>query len=502
MIEFKKVTFQYGCEPEAEGHEPKGIFDLDLNIEEGECLVLTGGSGCGKTTITRLLNGLIPSFFEGRLDGDTVIGTLNLKSQSIHELSKKVGSVFQNPRSQFFNVDTTSELAFAPENQGLPEELIKKRMEEAVRLFQIEPLMNRSIFQLSDGEKQKIACASVAVAGVEIIVLDEPSSNLDVYAIEELRKILKKWKEMGKTMIIAEHRLYYLRELADRMLILKEGRVIESFDNRRILCLTPADTERMGLRGLNMIEIKCRPEREHEKQGEWKIEALEYQYPHTHMGIQIETLTLEKNSVNAIIGHNGSGKSTLARCICGLEKKCRGSLWDDHRMYKNKDRLKQCYLVMQDVNHQLFTESVLDEVLLNLEEDSTVPEEEIQQKAEEILSSMDLLEYKDTHPMALSGGQKQRVAIASAIASKREIIIFDEPTSGLDYYHMQQVADCILKLQTMGKTVFVITHDLELIMSCCTDIIHMEHGGLKAAYRLNEEHEDKLKEFFCIKLEE
>ncbi|NLG02988.1 MAG: ATP-binding cassette domain-containing protein, partial [Clostridia bacterium] len=377
---------------------------------------------------------------------------------------------------------------------GLPVPEIEKRIEYAVSQLHIEELLGRSLFQLSGGEKQKIACASVAAACSEIIVLDEPSSNLDIYAIEDLKEILSKWKQQGKTIIIAEHRLHFLRNLADRMIVMDKGEIVKELNQREILKLSVEDTGRMGIRPLRMEELHCTGDRGDSRKHDISLNGISYHYPGTKKGIQIDRIAVGEGAVVAVIGHNGAGKSTFAKCLCGLEKKCRGNLCINEKCYRSKERLRNCYLVMQDVNHQLFTESVLDEVLLSLNEDDR-EEHQKEEAAKEILRDMDLLEYAQAHPMALSGGQKQRCAIASAMASGRKIILFDEPTSGLDYRHMNQVAANLRKLGEMGKTVFVITHDLELIMKCCTDILHLENGTVEEFYPLNQQNEAHIQAF-------
>ena len=191
--------------------------------------------------------------------------------------------------------------------------------------------------------------------------------------------------------------------------------------------------------------------------------------------MHIPRLELPANHIIAIIGHNGAGKSTLARNICGLERKCKGTLIMNGKKLKAKDRLHSCYMIMQDVNHQLFTESVRDEVMLSMTDKLLTDEQKIK-KADEILSQLDLLEYANTHPMALSGGQKQRTAIASGVASSKPVIIFDEPTSCLDLAHMKQVSNQLKKLKEIGKTIIVVTHDNEFILSCCDHIVRLENG--------------------------
>lgn len=488
MIELKNVSFTYNA--------GNGIKNINLSIKKGEVILLTGTSGCGKTTLTRLINGLIPNYYEGDLSGEILLYGKNISKLPVYETSTKVGSVFQNPRSQFFNVDTTSELAFAPENQGISEEVIKERIESTVDEFKIYPLMNRSIFKLSGGEKQKIACASVSVADSNIIVLDEPSSNLDAEAIEELKRIITLWKTQGKTIVIAEHRLYFLRELIDKMIVMKDGKIIKEYTSKEIKSMKIEETQALGLRPLELENIKFEEFNTNLSEEKVKIEDLKFSYRNSTRGINIKNVETMKDGIVAIIGHNGAGKSTFARCLCGLEKKCKGKVRIGEESYGNKERLKNCYMVMQDVNHQLFTESVLDEVLLSLEEISEETDEKKEKEAEDILESLDLLQFKDVHPMALSGGQKQRVAIASAVASKRQIILFDEPTSGLDLLHMKQVATHLKKLKDMGKTIFVICHDPEFILNCCTEVLHLENGLLKEQYAINEKNIKLLKEFF------
>jgi energy-coupling factor transport system ATP-binding protein len=493
MIEFKNVCFTYNG-----GSERDGIKNINLTIHRGETLLITGGSGCGKTTVTRLINGLIPHFFEGSLTGEVLIQGKSISKEPIYQTSKYVGSVFQNPRSQFFNVDTTSELAFAPENQGISVDDISNRIEKTVSDFHLEHLMDRNIFKLSGGEKQKIACASVSVAQSEIIVLDEPSSNLDIEAIEELRRMIAYWKAQGRTIIIAEHRLYFLRELADRMLIMRDGQIVEELSSEKIRSLSIAEARERGIRPLSIEKLS------YSNAGEdtglsispVRLSGFSYTYKDRAHGIELEDISVEKGAVVAVIGYNGAGKSTFARCLCGLEKKCRGILEIEGKKCAGRKGLDHCYMVMQDVNHQLFTESVMDEVLLSMSDRVDLTEEEKEKQSEDILNRLGLLALKEKHPMALSGGQKQRVAIASAIAAEKSIILFDEPTSGLDYDHMNKVADCIKTLSKSGKTIFVITHDPELILHCCTEVLHLEQGKVKEAYGLNEESAEKLKTFF------
>lgn len=393
-------------------------------------------------------------------------------------------------------MNTTDEIAFAAENQCIAPERIISRISDTANDMHIEKLLDRSIFELSGGEKQIIACAGINVLSPDIIVLDEPSSNLDSSAIEQLRIILTKWKSQGKTIIIAEHRLYFLRELADRMLLLDNGRVISELCADEIKTLTFADTERMGIRPMMLSDISYSRESTSGQNEMITFKDFVFTYKDGKHGINIPSLELPAGSIIAVIGHNGAGKSTFARNICGLERKCKGVMKLKGKALKAKERLKNCYMIMQDVNHQLFTESVSDEVILSIT-DKEMTDSEIAQHSIEILSQLDLSAYSDTHPMALSGGQKQRAAIASGIASSKPIVIFDEPTSGLDLAHMKQVAGQIIKLRDMGKTVFIVTHDPELILACCDHIVRLENGKVSENYELNKDSFSRLRRFFC-----
>ena len=484
MINLENVFFDYG-----KGNQIITLKDINLTINKGELVLLCGESGSGKTTITRLINGLIPNYYNGEIKGKVSFNDKLIRDMKLYEISEKMGSVFQNPRSQFFNIDTTSELAFECENLGLPIDEIKRRIDQTVKNLHIENLMDKSIFDLSGGEKQKIACASITTPDPDVFILDEPSSNLDIEAINNLKDIIKFWKDNGKTIIVAEHRIYYLTDLIDKMVYLKNGIIESIFTKEDIKKLSAEEIYNMGIRPLHLNQIQYQTLDLSGNDDDFiKINSMDFEYSKNNPVLSIEPITFPSGGINVIIGLNGAGKTTFARCLCGLNKKMKGTIQIDGNEMKHNQRLKRSYMVMQDVNHQLFTESVLDELFLSMGDEDV-------ECAEEILESLNLLDFKDAHPMSLSGGQKQRVAIACAIASNSDIIFYDEPTSGLDLKHMHHVGNNILKLQKMGKTQFIITHDLEFILNCCTNVIHIEDGKIIDYYSING-NENKLFEFF------
>lgn len=287
----------------------------------------------------------IPHYYEGELTGQVLLDGKECKDLSLFEISEKVGSVFQNPRSQFFNVDTTSEIAFGPENHGLPEQDIRNRVQQVAEQLNLNGLLDRSIFSLSGGEKQKIACGSAAAIQPEGFVFDEPSSNLDAYAIEDLRKLLKVLKAEGKTVIIAEHRLYYLYDLADRVLYLKDGEIAGDYSGREFSELAESQREAMGLRPLTLSSLR---QVTHEKRTaagpSWRMKDFHFSYRDSkEETLCLDNTELSPGRVTAVIGHNGAGKTTFSRCLCGLEKRCSGSLQQEAKQYGRKQRLKLCY---------------------------------------------------------------------------------------------------------------------------------------------------------------
>ena len=434
-----------------------------------------------------MINGLIPHYYEGKMNGEVWVNGAKVSEQPLYDTAKTVGSVFQNPRSQFFNVDTTSEITFGCENLGQPEQSIRNRLEKTVQDFRLEKLMGRNIFHLSGGEKQKIACAGVSIMEPNVLVMDEPSSNLDASSILALRATLAFWKSQGKTIIISEHRLYYLRGLADRFIYITAGEVEKDYSAAEFERLTEQQRTDLGLRAF-ILENLLPPETVQQTGKQMELCNFNFAFKNEPKTLHIREDKIPANRIVGIIGNNGAGKSTFSRCFCGLEKRCGKVIWNG-KTYHPKDRLNTCYMVMQDVNHQLFTETVLDEILISMEEEN-------QEQAEEILSKLDLTDFKDRHPMSLSGGQKQRVAIASAIASKRSILFFDEPTSGLDYKHMKEVANILRQVRDAGITLYVITHDLELILDCCTDIVHFEEGYIVDQFQMDKAGLEKIRNYF------
>lgn len=482
MIKFENINYCY------DESDKKGSLEaINLEIPTGQVVVFCGASGSGKTTMTRIINGLIPHYFEGNFSGKCCIDGTDTSETPIWKLAEKVGNVFQNPRSQFFNIEVESEVAFGCENMGLSVDTILKKSSDAMREIRIENLVGRSLFELSGGEKQKVACASASAQDTDIIVLDEPTSNLDSSTIHDLKKIVLEWKKQGKTVVLSEHRLSWLIEVADRFICFSKGHIVGDYSTEEFVNLSNDERKEMGLRAITPVYFESK--KEFPEKERISIQALDYKKYGKDI-LKIDKLEIPSNAIVGIVGENGAGKTTLVRCLAGLER-CKGSIALDSkkRSVKTSKRLNEVYMVFQDVNHQLFTEDLIEELMISMKEDS-------EEKASEMLEALDLAEYADRHPLSLSGGQKQRVAIGSALVSERPIIIYDEPTSGLDYGHMQQFAKIMKLCKEKGRTQILVSHDPELLNMVCDYCIFVENGSVKWSGFMNEENAKRLTFFF------
>lgn len=460
MIEINNLSFKY------KSQSNYSLKDINIKIKKGECILLCGRSGCGKSTLLKLINGIIPEFYNGEISGSVMVNGMNTFTTPIYELSKNIGSVFQNPKTQFYTTNTTDKIAFGLENFGIKREVINKRLIEVEKELKLEHLMNRNIFELSGGEKQKIAIASIYALNPEIYVLDEPSSSLDIKTMNELSHIITKLKSIGKTIVIAEHRLWYLKDIVDRAIYIEDGKIIKEYSIDEIDNLREDERMRTGLRHTNYKSIKAYvPSETACNENLLKVENLIFRKSAKTI-LHIDNLKFYYGNIIGIIGENGIGKSTFAKIVCGLYRESKGEFFKKNKRFSSRSRLKESLLIMQEVNCQLFTDSVYDELLLT----SKTKDKNV---IDDWIDDMDLKNISERNPHTLSGGQKQRVIILSALLSDKEILFFDEPTSGLDYRNMMIVAKNIKKVKEENRLILIISHDIEFLESCCDTVINL-----------------------------
>ena len=308
MISFQNVSFTY-----AESGNG-GVLDLNLVVRSGECVLLCGPSGCGKTTVTRLANGLIPHFFHGNLSGQVNVNGMDTRETEIAALSDAVGTVFQNPRTQFFNTDTDSEIVFGLENRGIPREALRSRLDELTEELHLSELRGRNIFELSGGEKQKIAFSSVYASAPDVLVFDEPSSNLDMKAIGELADLIQRAKISGKTILIAEHRIWYLMDIVDRVVYMQDGRIASDIEAAAFKALPEADIRRMGLRVRDLSVSESGGVKTIAADGLLSVQKISVRLGGRNVLNDI-SFQASRGEIIAIAGVNGAGKSTQVELV-------------------------------------------------------------------------------------------------------------------------------------------------------------------------------------------
>ena len=487
------------------------LCNISFNVQQGECVVLCGKSGSGKSSVLHAINGLATRYYNARITGQIRCNGAELTSLHIYEISQLVASVFQNPKTSFFNVNTTMELVFALENMGVDPREMQRRIDALSERIPIAHLLNRDIFALSGGEKQLLAIAAAYITCAPVIVLDEPSSNLDAELIDAMAKLLAILKSQHVSLIIAEHRLYYAMDIADRVIVLEHGHVCMDMSARAFCALDEDERQRMGLRCITKPQLAARfaqPLAEGaecaagaarktgaecatgavrkigavcETGAELKLQRIEY-LTITHLELAfsamhklcIQKYPLYDHCIYGIVGKNGVGKSTLLRALMGLQKGAtvtRGK--NAGKRLSRRALSRYTSWVMQDVSYQFFMESAAEELCFGTNVKPCQLTDPHSQ-AYALLNDLNLLQYITKHPFSLSGGQRQRLAIAVALLQQRDVVFMDEPTSGMDFEHMMRISRVLAAARAHKHLIVIVSHDVEFLNATADYIINLE----------------------------
>lgn len=515
LLKAEQLSFTY-----AEQHDPT-LFPMDFALYPGQLVFLTGRSGSGKSTLLGIINGIIPDVFEGKIEGTLTRRHRDGTPVGRHDFA--IGSVLQNPRSQFFSTYSTAELVFTMENLAFSKEKMQQNLASVVEEYKAAHLLDRNLLRLSSGERQLLALMTALIAHPDLLCFDEPSANLDYGHIMKLRRHLAALKAQGKSILIADHRCFYLRDLADQIWNLESGHLTVYTDPKRF------DEEHRAARSAHLFAIPRKPRpAPRPSREDLCIRSLSFRDV-----LRDLTFSCRRGEITFIVGKNGAGKSTCARLLAGLLPPDSGTV----------RRSEMPLYLFQDADYQLFAPSCAEELSVGQKRprQGAVPKKDETAGAfrkdskndkndrngrkenrkatperlsllsrlarrragpppqppssDRILAAVNLADCADRHPQSLSGGQKQRLQIAVALSSGRSVWILDEPTSGLDLDSMERLVS-LLDAAKEDHCIVVISHDYEFLVHCADRILYLKEGSLARDFPVTEATLPALRDIF------
>jgi energy-coupling factor transport system ATP-binding protein len=513
-ISVKNVTYTY---PE---QDTPAIKDVNLEVEKGEYLVVMGPNGAGKTTLCVLLNGVIPNVLGGKMRGWTEVMGLDTRRHHVYELAQYVGMVLQDPEAQLFTSNVRSEAAFAAENLGVPREEMIERIEWTLEVVRLQEFVKRAPSHLSGGQKQRLAIAAGLVMRPAVLVLDEPTSQLDPIGAQEVFSVLRDLnRDLGMTIVVSTHKSEHAARYADRIVVLDQGQIIvqgapkEVFSQvellDRIYVQVPAVTrvewnlgKTLGQdrveKGVLLEETQASLSKLLDERGIVKqslvasqppppippspeepyitFKDVSFQYPGTDQkALDGISISVEKGEFVGIVGQNGAGKTTFVKQIIGLLKPTSGQIivgGKDIAKESVEDMARTVGLALQNPDAQLFAMSVAEEVAFG-STNLGLPQDEVVQRVDRALAATGLEEFREVYPFNLSFGDRRKLSVAAVVSMEPEVLIFDEPTTGQDFKGRRELADIAKRLNGMGCTVLMVTHDMDLIAEYTRRLIVM-----------------------------
>jgi energy-coupling factor transport system ATP-binding protein len=489
VINIRGLSYSYP------GAAQPALVDINLELERGSNVLLTGLSGSGKSTLLRAFNGLVPRFHGGRFSGQVVVAGLDTRHTSIESMAAQVGLMFQEPSRRFVSRSVVDEIAFGLEAAGLDETAIRTRVDEVVERFTLAGLMDRQVDKLSGGEQQRVALAAVLSRLPGLVLLDEPTSQLDALASRALIEWMRDLIDSDEvTVLVAEHRLERWSDLIDTYLYLTPEGMMGGFGKRRqALADTPYDhpvetvSKRLGLthpkpealrQALQQAGNVAR--RPLASAGPIRMEAMDLEFAYNGIpALRGASLALHEGQVVALMGPNGSGKTTLLRCLMGLNKLQDGRIRMEGRLIHQDDVTsiaRSVAYVPQWPSTLLFADTVLDELWWTLRNHNLEENPPVQPDA--LLKELELHSVADRYPRDLSAGQIQRAALAAVMVTKPGILLLDEPTLGMDPFIQRRLGQLLTHWREAGRAVLIATHDSEFAGAYADRVVVMDRGRI------------------------